>query len=186
VVVVDVGGATTDVYSVVPLSEGGLSREVVAATPANRTVEGDLGLRWSARGTLAAAVTAGELAPAAAEAMRTEVEVLSEDPARVPDTPSARDLDARLAGWAAREALRRHARGVTDLRTVGLVVGSGGALRHAADPGALLGAVLGEDRSWLLPQDARVAVDADYVLAAAGLLAQEHRSAAYGLLERFC
>ena len=58
VVVVDVGGATTDVYSVVPLPEepdaAGLARDVVAATRANRTVEGDLGLRWSSTGTVAA------------------------------------------------------------------------------------------------------------------------------------
>ncbi len=62
VVVVDVGGATTDVHSVVELDPetgstgaGGLSREVVATTPVTRTVEGDLGMRWSAPSTVAAA-----------------------------------------------------------------------------------------------------------------------------------
>ncbi len=50
VVVVDIGGATTDVHSVVRLDpeDAGLSREVVASTPVTRTVEGDLGMRWSA------------------------------------------------------------------------------------------------------------------------------------------
>ena len=50
VAVVDVGGATTDVHSVVALDpeDAGLSREVVAVTPVTRTVEGDLGMRWSA------------------------------------------------------------------------------------------------------------------------------------------
>ncbi|HSE55640.1 MAG TPA: glutamate mutase L, partial [Nocardioidaceae bacterium] len=45
VVVVDVGGATTDVYSVIEVDpeDAGLSREVVATVPASRTVEGDLG-----------------------------------------------------------------------------------------------------------------------------------------------
>src|SRR4051812_28246026 len=58
VVVVDVGGATTDVHSVVELDpeqgfvDGGLAREVVAPTPVNRTVEGDLGMRWSAVSTV--------------------------------------------------------------------------------------------------------------------------------------
>ena len=57
VVVVDVGGATTDVHSVVKLDpeDAGLSREVVATTPVTRTVEGDLGMRWSAVATAAAA-----------------------------------------------------------------------------------------------------------------------------------
>ena len=186
VVVVDVGGATTDVYSVVVLPAERVGRDVVAATPASRTVEGDLGLRWSAPGTVAAAVAADELLADEAAAVRVAVAALLEDPADVPVTPAAVELDTRLVRWAAGEALRRHARAGTDLRTVGLVVGSGGALRHAEDPVALLGAVLGRDRSWLLPRDARVAVDTDYVLAAAGLLAAEHRSAALGLLERFC
>ena len=54
VVVVDVGGATTDVHSVVELDpeEATLSREVVATTPVTRTVEGDLGMRWSATSTV--------------------------------------------------------------------------------------------------------------------------------------
>lgn len=194
VVVVDVGGATTDVYSVVPLAdgEGGpgpgrrLSREVVAVVPANRTVEGDLGVRWSATGTVTSALAVGGLLPADADAVREGVAGLLDDPARVPATPAERDLDARLAGWAAGEALRRHARAVTDLRTIGVVVGSGGALRHADDPAAVLAGVLRTDPSWLLPRDARVTVDADYVLAAAGLLAENHRAAALGLLERFC
>ena len=57
VVVVDVGGATTDVHSVVELDpeDAGLSREVVATTPVTRTVEGDLGMRWSAVTTVEAA-----------------------------------------------------------------------------------------------------------------------------------
>ena len=194
VVVVDVGGATTDVYSVVPLPEEpdgagrprGLSREVVAATPANRTVEGDLGLRWSAAGTVAAALAAGDLPAQAAREVRPLASGLGEEPGHVPANQAERDLDARLTRWAAGDALRRHARGGVDLRTVGLVVGSGGALRHAADPTGLLGSVLTEDRSWVLPAGARVAVDTDYVLAAAGLLADDHRAAALALLERFC
>ena len=54
VVVVDVGGATTDVHSVVELDpeDAGLAREVVATLPVTRTVEGDLGMRWSAVSTV--------------------------------------------------------------------------------------------------------------------------------------
>ena len=61
VVVVDVGGATTDVHSVVEVDpeESGLAREVVATVPVSRTVEGDLGMRWSAVPTVEAAREAG-------------------------------------------------------------------------------------------------------------------------------
>ena len=53
-VVVDVGGATTDVHSVVEVDpeQAELARDVVAPTPVTRTVEGDLGMRWSAISTV--------------------------------------------------------------------------------------------------------------------------------------
>jgi MutL protein len=122
------------------------------------------------------------------ERVRARARVLADHPGAVPSTAEERDLDARLTRWAATAALRRHAGSGArvDLRTVGLLVGSGGALRHATDPEGLLRTALREDRSFVLPQDPRVAVDADYVLAAAGLLAAEHPDAAYALLERFC
>ena len=80
--VVDVGGATTDVHSVVELDpedssvEDGLGREVVATTPVTRTVEGDLGMRWSAVST----VQAAELDELAEAAVRRH-----DDPAFLPD-----------------------------------------------------------------------------------------------------
>ncbi len=59
----DVGGATTDVHSVVEVDaeDAGLAREVVATLPVSRTVEGDLGMRWSAVPTVAEGVAAGIL-----------------------------------------------------------------------------------------------------------------------------
>ena len=58
VLVVDVGGATTDVYSVVtPQGEDAvLRKEVVEVLWRSRTVEGDLGMRWNASGVVDAAV----------------------------------------------------------------------------------------------------------------------------------
>ncbi len=71
-----------------------------------------------------------------------------------------------------------------DLREVDLVVGSGGVLRHgrAGVADRVLGSSVGRDGDWQLPERARVVVDADYVLAAAGLLAAEHPDAAYRLV----
>ena len=79
VVVVDVGGATTDVHSVVDLDpeDGALAREVVAPTAVTRTVEADLGMRWSAVST-ARVAEREDLADAAAA--RTA------DPAFLPTT----------------------------------------------------------------------------------------------------
>ena len=184
VVVVDIGGATTDVHSVVVLDpeEATLSREVVATTPVTRTVEGDLGMRWSAATTAAAAAEAGRDVPA--DAVRRAA-----DPAYLPtDSEEARG-DEALATAAAVVAMRRHVgrsrvvlspegrvveRSGKDLRAVDLLIGSGGVLR-AADPATgarILSAATGADPDgWQLPERPRIVVDRDYVLAAAGLIA---------------
>jgi uncharacterized protein (TIGR01319 family) len=59
-----------------------------------------------------------------------------------------------------------------DLRGIDVVIGTGGSVINAADPGALLaGALASDDPFALLPADPQVLVDADYVLYAVGLLA---------------
>ncbi len=198
VVVVDVGGATTDVHSVVELDpeEANLSREVVATTPVTRTVEGDLGMRWSATSTVAASGLPG-LADLTAAA-----EVRHADPGFLPTSDAEYAEDEAIATAAVGLALRRHAgrsqvvvgpdgrvieRTGKDLREVRLLVGSGGVLRHGR-PGVaerVLGGSIGEvEGGWQLPVRPRVVVDHDYVLAAGGLLAARHPEAAYRLVQR--
>jgi uncharacterized protein (TIGR01319 family) len=204
VVVVDVGGATTDVHSVVELDpeDAGLSREVVATVPVTRTVEGDLGMRWSAVSTVEEGVAAGLLVAGYGDPvgrLRAAAHRRQADPSYLPDDEPSREDDRALAATAIGVALRRHAgrsqvvfgpdgrvveRSGKDLREVTLLVGSGGALRH--DPGAASALThhLGEGGGWQLPEHPRTVVDIDYVLAPAGLLAADHPEAAYTLLAR--
>lgn len=191
VVVVDVGGATTDVYSVVtPDPEEALRREVVEVMWRGRTVEGDLGVRWSATGILAAAAAEQLLHDGELEALQGPALERVARPQLVAADAAARTVDARLAELALTVALRRHARAQDsgqvrhpgkDLRQVRLVVGSGGVLRHA-DPGALaqiLAPARGDHAGgWKVPVRAGLAADLRYVLAAAGLLAGDHPRAA--------
>ncbi len=192
VVVVDVGGATTDVYSVVTPDpeEVALRREVVETLWRSRTVEGDLGVRWNAPGVVVAALAERLLDAAAADALEPEARLRAADPGWVPTDEHGRSVDARLAELALTVALRRHARpqesgevrtSGKDLRQVRLVVGSGGVLRHGGPQTArtVLGpAVHDHGGGWRVPERARLAVDERYVLAAAGLLAAEHPQAA--------
>jgi uncharacterized protein (TIGR01319 family) len=192
-VVVDVGGATTDVHSVVELDpeDAGLSREVVATSRITRTVEGDLGMRWSAVTTIEAAGR-DDLAPAAVRRR--------DDVGFVPIDDAGQAADEEIARAAVGLALRRHAgrskvvvspegrvveRSGKDLREVDLLVGSGGVLRHGRSGVAqrvFAGSVGEVDGGWQLPEHARLAVDQQYVLAAAGLLAAGHRDAARRLV----
>ena len=203
VAVVDVGGATTDVHSVVEVDpeDGALGRQVVAAAAVSRTVEGDLGMRWSAvdnvhAGHSAGLVTAAEYADLCEAARRCH-----DEPALLPGTPTERRRERRLAEIAVGVALRRHGgrqqvrfgpdgrlieRNGKDLREVDVLIGSGGVLRHGV-PGAaegVLGSACGEhvDGGWLLPRDPRIVIDRDCVLAAAGLIADEHPQAALALV----
>ncbi|SCL31461.1 conserved hypothetical protein [Micromonospora rhizosphaerae] len=192
--VVDVGGATTDVYSVLTPDErgSGPGREVAGMLWRARTVEGDLGMRWSAPGVVRAAAEERLLAPGEQDQLAAAAAVRAADPGFLPADDTERAVDARIAALAATVALRRHARGAAtgeragrDLRDVRLLVGSGGVLRHAApaDAASVLGAVLTDQAGgWPLPRAARPVVDVDYVLAAGGLLAQEHPQAAGALL----
>jgi len=198
VVVVDVGGATTDVYSVVTpdAEQDHLEREAVSTLWRSRTVEGDLGVRWNAVGIVDAALQeqlidadeAGELIPAASQRVA--------DPGYLPKDENQAAVDRTLAELAATVALRRHARPYDsgsvrysgkDLRKVALVVGSGGVLRHSPPTSsveAIARAVSDPPGGWRNPDHARVVVDTTYVLAAAGLLAGEYRTAALRLLQR--
>ena len=203
VVVVDIGGATTDVHSVVELDpeDAGLSREVVATTPVTRTVEGDLGMRWSALSTWEAGHAEGllddDLRPAAVRR--------AAEPSLLPRTDAERREDEQIAATAATIALRRHAgrsrvvvgpttgagdgsrvveRTGKDLREVDLLVGSGGVLRHLAPEVAhrILDALTGvSPQGWQQPEHPVVVLDRDYVLAAVGLLAERRPTVAAAL-----
>jgi uncharacterized protein (TIGR01319 family) len=198
VVVVDVGGATTDVYSVLTPDpeEAELHREVVEPLWHSRTVEGDLGLRWNAPGIVAAAVGERLLDADEATALAGAADRRAADPSWLPDDEPGSAVDARLAELAVTVALRRHARPQQsgevrtrgkDLRRVRLVVGSGGVLRHGGPHVAqtvLRPALTDHAGGWRVPERAALAVDRSYVLAAAGLLAADHPEAATRLAAR--
>jgi MutL protein len=167
VVVLDVGGATTDVYSVpdADAEQATLGREAVGVPWRRRTVEGDLGVSWSVEALRTAAAAEGLPVPA--------------------DDPLA------LGEAAATVALRRHLRaeagygaGGASARSAGLVVLSGGVFRHA-QPAAVdqvvarVAADAGGAGSVL--NGTPVIVDRRYVLAAVGLLAADHPDAAVAL-----
>ncbi|UVS81743.1 glutamate mutase L [Actinokineospora sp. UTMC 2448] len=182
VVVVDVGGATTDVYSAVSDVDG--SGRTVALPSDRRTVEGDIGMRWSAPGVVAEALAerlpVGDL-EAYARRCASDVDY-------VPDAPAEAEADLRLASLAAILAVRRHLRLVDNdfgPRGVGVLVLSGGVFRHAPDLAPVEAALRDDPVVRPVLRNATVTVDRDYVLAPAGLLADAgHVAAADALVGR--
>jgi uncharacterized protein (TIGR01319 family) len=200
--VVDPGGATTDVHSVAsgePSAPGvivqGLPEPRVA-----RTVEGDLGMRHNAAnivelvGVDAIAAEAG-LDAARVEALVTEI---SGDFDRLPRTADEVALDRALVRAAVRHAVIRHCGTVDtvytvtgpvavqhgkDLSEVSAVIGTGGALVHSPDPRSVLEMALADPampRS-LRPKAPKLLLDRHYLLYACGLLGTVEPQAALEL-----
>ncbi|MBB5805888.1 uncharacterized protein (TIGR01319 family) [Saccharothrix ecbatanensis] len=184
VLVVDVGGATTDVYSAVSTVEG--PERTVALPPDRRTVEGDLGMRWSAPGVVAEAVAEKLIDKAEAAVLHEEAAARAADVGWLPDDPT---VDRRLAGLAAVLAIRRHLRlvdGQLGPQGAGLLVLSGGVFRHAESTSDIERVLRADPVLRPILRNAAVTVDRDYVLAPAGLLAEAgHTEAADRLLTSF-
>lgn len=200
VVVVDVGGATTDVHSVVRLDAetGDLGREVVAETPVTRTVEADLGMRWSAASTARAAVAAGLAGDALLEAGRMRADQVG----FIPRSEQQWAAETEIARVAVTLAVRRHAgrsrvvlspegrvieRTGKDLREVDLLIGTGGVFRHAREDGVhLLASATGETTGgWQQPEHPDLGIDRAHALAAIGLLAGSHPETSRRLAREF-
>ncbi len=198
--VADIGGATTDVYSVADgePTEGRILQQGLPEPFAKRTVEGDLGMRHNAGEIIEAA---GKDAVAAlAGTTPTDIDALldqiADDSGRLPDGEEERAFDAALARCAIRIAVTRHAGTVEivhtvngpvaaqrgkDLSPVATVIGTGGALVYGRNPSSILsGCLYNEDEPGSLrPRDPELLVDKNYLLYAAGLLAEAEPEAAF-------
>ncbi|GAB4003015.1 hypothetical protein GCM10029992_43050 [Glycomyces albus] len=182
--VVDVGGATTDVYSVLtPDAElSGPRAEVAGTAWRSRTVEGDLGVRHTAAGIVEAAEADDlELSARLPEAARHRAAA----PLLVRDRPGAgrRRRAERARGHSGGRPPRPRRTHRRTRRTLARRQGSGGGKAGDRLRGVLR-RTPASARRWLReavcdhtsggfrpPKDAEIVIDADYALAPAGLLA---------------
>lgn len=203
--VVDIGGATTDVHSV---ATGAPTREGVVQTGlpepfVKRTVEGDLGMRHNAETIveLAGMETIAARCGLGAGAISSLLAAIRADVEHLPACAQERAFDEALAWAAVRVAVERHA-GTSrivqtahgpvvaqtgkDLSGLTTVIGTGGPLAHGATPASVLDAARADPSQpfSLRPLSPRLYIDADYVLYAAGLLAQAEPDTAFALAQR--
>ena len=197
-VVLDVGGATTDVHSVTEGSEEIASIQLSPEPMAKRTVEGDLGVFVNAR-SMAKQI-----------GMHNLEKEIGRDPApifahykAIPDTPEQFLLTETLAWHAASDALERHcgrfrytygsngrqtfAEG-KDLTNVKYLVATGGALTRLPGRKAIMERLchLNDGGKLLFPkaQNLRLLEDRQYYMASLGVLSRYHREAAVALLKQ--
>ena len=200
--VVDPGGATTDVHSVADgePSVAGVIPQGLPESRIKRTVEGDLGMRHNAATIaqakgLAAIAAEAKLAPARVSIMLDEI---ARDVERLPHSADEIALDQALVCAAVQQAVTRHCGTVAtvytatgpvtvqygkDLSGVGAVIGTGGALVHNRDPYAALQMALATSAEplSLRPRQPKLLLDREYLLYACGLLSSVEPQAALEL-----
>lgn len=202
---VDVGGATTDVYS---MASGDPTRTntVLKGLPepyAKRTVEGDIGMRYSASG-IAEAVGIPMLARTAGlDEDRTEelLKLISEKTDTLPEAEELKALDFALASMAVKTGVTRHTGHIEkvftpmgeaymqegkDLSQVGRVIVTGGSLIHADRVEQIAARALFDlaEPGSLKPLSAEILLDKEYILSAMGLLAQYEPDIALKIMKK--
>jgi uncharacterized protein (TIGR01319 family) len=209
----DVGGATTDVHSVgfgYPAGEHVISRGL-AESYAKRTVEGDLGIRFNAA-TILQRVGLEKLTndlrldfPEIAigpDSMRAYIDRISQQTASVPSEKWHLAADAVLARAAADLAIARHVgrrerivaregeawvHSGKDLRDTRVLIGTGGVFIHNPFAAYILtpGQATDDRVQPLRPRTPQLFLDASYLLYAVGLLAIDYRGAALRLFKKY-
>ena len=205
-IAVDVGGATTDVYSI---ASGMPTRSdtVFKGLPepyAKRTVEGDIGMRYSLRGICEAAGMSRIAALSGLSVNRCEelAEHLSRNTDIIPQGDSELEaFDYALASAAVETAVTRHAGTMEEAYTLmGLtfvqsgknlteakrIVVTGGSLIHTGRTAEIAAHALYNpaNPNSLKPKTADILVDRKYILSAMGLLSEHYPKAALRIMKK--
>lgn len=204
--IVDIGGATTDVHS---LADGYPSKASVTLRGleepyAKRTVEGDLGMRYSA---LSLYETCGKR-NIKKYLHNKEIDIEKESSRRhsnikmIPETEDEIDFDEAMAKAATNLSIERHVGAIEntytpmgvvfsqigkDLTNIKYLIGTGGILVHSKDPKEILKAGLfnNETPNLLKPINPIILIDELYILSSLGLLATEDKNLAIRLMKKY-
>lgn len=204
-VAADVGGATTDIYSM-SLGEPSGVNTVIKGLPepyAKRTVEGDIGMRYSAAGIVEAAGLQAvcRLSGLTEERAGALMDLITSRTDTLPETEELAALDFALASLAVKIGMTRHAGRVEkvytpvgetwlqegkDLTQVEKAVITGGSLIHAPRAAEIARSLLYDlsEPASLKPKQAEILLDKEYILSAMGLLAQHAPDTALKIMKK--
>ena len=211
--IVDIGGATTDVHSVASgkPTKGGINWRGLTEPYLKRTVEGDLGMRYSAL-ALCEAIGTDTLKEqlqglgwedSSGERYQQQLKSLCRQVDFIPGSKREKLIDALLGRNAARLAVARHVgklktiytpMGPTyvqegkDLTTIKYVIGTGGVIVNNHNPAFILEGLLYKNQhqpELLAPVAPELILDREYLLAAVGLLAGVEPAASLKIIKKY-
>ncbi|ACB84754.1 GlmL-related ornithine degradation protein [Natranaerobius thermophilus] len=196
--VIDVGGATTDVHSVTDGSQEMLDLTVAPEPRAKRTVEGDLGVYRNAKNLI------DLMDESYFESGMSQEDMLNiiADWEPFPQNESEKHLLQLFAKIATFTAVDRHAGAIKylygptgrqkivkgkDLTKIRYVIGTGGALGRSKPGEKVIKELLKRYQPSKLtpPKDAQLILDSNYSLAAIGLLSVQAPEMADRIIENF-
>ena len=205
-IAVDVGGATTDVYSIAEGAPRG-NNIVIKGLPepfAKRTVEGDIGMRYSARGVIdvVGVRRVAEITGLSEEYVKKQLDYISENVDVLPQDDKQKAFDFALSALSVEIATLRHAGEVEeaytptgrvyvqsgkDLSNVGHLVLTGGSSIHSTRQPDLVKFAMHSDAQpqSLRPKNLELLVDKHQILAAMGLLAEYNHHASLKLMKKY-
>ena len=195
--VLDVGGATSDLHSVTEGSED-IEKILISPEPkAKRTVEGDLGVFVNMKNIIEL-IGASKLE----KILDFPIDDVMERYNVVPQDDDEIKFVEALTEKAAITATERHAGDLhyvpspsgrstiakgKDLTTVKYIVGTGGALTRLPNRVNIMKKIAKHNIDGILlfpPENAEILVDNDYIMASLGVLSKVHRKAALYFLEK--
>lgn len=205
-VVVDIGGATTDIHSIADgePSKPGVTLRGLEEPYAKRTVEGDLGMRYSALSLWEAAGTRKIQSYLKDKSFNVEenCRLRSQNIKMVPSTKEEIKFDEAMAKVATDLAMERHVGLIESVYTpMGLVysqvgkdllplkyfIGTGGVLVHSDNPAEILkaGSFDINNPTYLKPQNPGYLLDKTYIMSAMGLLAEDYSDMAVRIMKKY-
>lgn len=204
--IVDIGGATTDIHSI---GEGAPSKPGVflrglEEPVAKRTVEGDLGMRYSSISVYEAAgkTMMKKYLDIEEYDLESEFKNRYENTSFLPETDKEVLFDEAMAKVCADISMKRHAGIVEttysplgtmhiqtgkDLMELPYVIGTGGVLVNSNNPQGILEATVFtmDDPESLKPRHPKFMIDREYILSAMGLLAMVDGNMAVRMLKKY-
>jgi len=203
-VIIDIGGATTDIYSMCsPIIKHGVIFQGMEEDYAKRTVEANVGMRHSAPGTIEAApkMIVRRMEEMHGVNLSKEAEFRMKNYEWIPENDNDRFIDQLIASLCVEYAISRHSGSIRelyspvgtnyiqtgkDLSDVLYVIGTGGVIVNAKEPISILNHSVSRDENLqeLRPINPEYLLDSDYILSSMGLLMIERPVQALQIMKK--